>query len=114
MSLGKTSNDIPASSSLISFIADWNVNPLQPENKPDYLKDSKPSSTEMSNEEQDHVASSNCPATSVAESGSFLTLESWKSLRVAIDDPCYIVIPMALKEHNLNKEWTQYSLHIIC
>jgi hypothetical protein len=39
-------------------------------------------------------------------------VEIFKSFRVAIDDPCYKVLPAALKKYNINAPWEQYTLYI--
>lgn len=51
------------------------------------------------------------PNTSHASSGS--NVEIFKSFRVSIDDPCYKVLPVALKKYNINADWRQYALYIV-
>lgn len=36
-----------------------------------------------------------------------------KKFRVSVDDPCYKVLPAALKKYNINAPWRQYSLYIV-
>ena len=40
-------------------------------------------------------------------------MEIFKSFRVSIDDPCYKVLPVALKKYNINSDWRQYALYIV-
>lgn len=35
------------------------------------------------------------------------------SLRVTIDDPCRVVLPLALKRYGINDDWRRYALFII-
>lgn len=37
---------------------------------------------------------------------------TFKSFPVSMDDPCYKVLPIALKQYNINDDWRQYSLYI--
>lgn len=36
----------------------------------------------------------------------------YKSFRVTLDDPCYKVLPAALKKYKINDDWRQYALFI--
>ncbi|CAG8760490.1 10076_t:CDS:2, partial [Acaulospora morrowiae] len=38
--------------------------------------------------------------------------ESYKSFRVSLDDPCYKVLPAALKKYRITDDWRQYALFI--
>jgi hypothetical protein len=40
-------------------------------------------------------------------------VEIFKSFRVSIDDPCYKVLPVALKKYNISADWRQYALYIV-
>lgn len=40
-------------------------------------------------------------------------MEIFKSFRVSVDDPCYKVLPAALKKYNINGDWKQYALYIV-
>ncbi|KAE9375817.1 hypothetical protein N431DRAFT_332847, partial [Stipitochalara longipes BDJ] len=46
-----------------------------------------------------------------SEAGS--GLEIFKSFRVSMEDPCYKVLPAALKKWNINDPWKQYVLYIV-
>ncbi|CAF9903989.1 MAG: Adaptor for signal transduction [Heterodermia speciosa] len=37
----------------------------------------------------------------------------FKSFRVSMEDPCYKVLPAALKKYNINADWRQYALYIV-
>lgn len=37
---------------------------------------------------------------------------TYKSFRVTLDDPCYKVLPAALKKYKINDDWRQYALFI--
>ncbi|KAH9218688.1 prion-inhibition and propagation-domain-containing protein [Leptodontidium sp. 2 PMI_412] len=39
--------------------------------------------------------------------------EIFKSFRVGMEDPCYKVLPAALKKYNINAAWEQYALYIV-
>jgi SH3 domain/Ras association (RalGDS/AF-6) domain len=39
--------------------------------------------------------------------------EIFKSFRVGLDDPCYRVLPAALRKYNIQADWRQYALYII-
>lgn len=41
------------------------------------------------------------------------SVEIFKSFRVSLDDPCYKVLPGALKKYNINADWRQYALYIV-
>ncbi|RFU28858.1 hypothetical protein B7463_g7475, partial [Scytalidium lignicola] len=41
------------------------------------------------------------------------SVEIFKSFRVSMDDPCYKVLPAALKKYNINAPWDQYALYIV-
>ncbi|MCJ1310124.1 Adaptor for signal transduction [Agyrium rufum] len=41
------------------------------------------------------------------------SVEIFKSFRVSLDDPCWKVLPAALKKYNINADWRQYSLYIV-
>jgi hypothetical protein len=40
-------------------------------------------------------------------------VEIFKSFRVSIEDPCYKVLPVALKKYNIAADWRQYALYIV-
>ncbi|KAI6883966.1 hypothetical protein KC355_g21859, partial [Hortaea werneckii] len=40
-------------------------------------------------------------------------VEIFKSFRVSIEDPCKVVLPVALKRYNITDDWRQYSLYIV-
>ncbi|TQS38686.1 hypothetical protein Golomagni_00803 [Golovinomyces magnicellulatus] len=46
-------------------------------------------------------------------SSSSGSVEIFKSFRVSMDDPCYKVLPAALKKYNINAPWEQYALYIV-
>ena len=41
------------------------------------------------------------------------SVEIFKSFRVSMEDPCYRVLPAALKKYNINADWKQYALYIV-
>ena len=41
------------------------------------------------------------------------TVEIFKSFRVGLDDPCYKVLPAALKKYNIQGDWRTYALYIV-
>lgn len=48
-----------------------------------------------------------------AGSSSSASVEIFKSFRVSMEDPCYKVLPAALKKYNINAPWEQYALYIV-
>ncbi|KAI1770423.1 hypothetical protein F4818DRAFT_261871 [Hypoxylon cercidicola] len=51
--------------------------------------------------------------TPVPETPSAASVEIFKSFRVSMDDPCYKVLPAALKKYQINAPWDQYALYIV-
>lgn len=41
------------------------------------------------------------------------SVEIFKSFKVSLDDPCYKVLPAALKKYNISADWRQYALYIV-
>lgn len=41
------------------------------------------------------------------------SVEIFKSFRVGLDDPCYKVLPAALRKYNIQADWRQYALYIV-
>ncbi|EZF23352.1 hypothetical protein H112_04056 [Trichophyton rubrum D6] len=41
------------------------------------------------------------------------SVEIFKSFRVSMDDPCYKVLPAALKKYNIHEDWRLYALYIV-
>ncbi|KAI9884919.1 MAG: AAA ATPase cdc48 [Watsoniomyces obsoletus] len=39
--------------------------------------------------------------------------EVFKSFRVSMEDPCYKVLPAALKQYDISGDWKQYALYIV-
>jgi hypothetical protein len=48
-----------------------------------------------------------------AGSGGGASVEIFKSFRVSMEDPCYKVLPAALKKYNINAPWEHYALYIV-
>ncbi|KAG0240437.1 Adaptor for signal transduction [Actinomortierella wolfii] len=48
------------------------------------------------------------PSSSSREQGA----DTFKSFRISLDDPCYKVLPAALKKYKINDDWRQYALFI--
>ncbi|ROV98854.1 hypothetical protein VSDG_03689 [Cytospora chrysosperma] len=53
------------------------------------------------------------PAPDTPSSSSNASVEIFKSFRVSLDDPCYKVLPAALKKYQINAPWDQYALYIV-
>lgn len=49
---------------------------------------------------------------SAKDTASLLADNPYKSFRVTLDDPCYKVLPAALKKYKINDDWRQYALFI--
>ncbi|KAJ5990272.1 hypothetical protein N7499_010799 [Penicillium canescens] len=52
-------------------------------------------------------------AESRAGGGEPSSVEIFKSFRVSWEDPCYKVLPAALKKYNINSDWKNYALYIV-
>lgn len=50
---------------------------------------------------------------SIAAGGGSNSVEIFKSFRVSMEDPCYKVLPAALKRYNIQADWRQYALYIV-
>ncbi|RYP72421.1 hypothetical protein DL771_004216 [Monosporascus sp. 5C6A] len=81
---------------------------------------SQPSSTTRSTfPESDHystkqpVAPRRIQTPAPETPGSNNSVEIFKSFRVSMDDPCYKVLPAALKKYQINAPWDQYALYIV-
>jgi hypothetical protein len=48
-----------------------------------------------------------------AGTGGGASVEIFKSFRVSMEDPCYKVLPAALKKYNINAPWEHYALYIV-
>jgi hypothetical protein len=48
-----------------------------------------------------------------AGGGGGASVEIFKSFRVSMEDPCYKVLPAALRKYNINAPWEQYALYIV-
>ncbi|KAL3473958.1 hypothetical protein BJX99DRAFT_186981 [Aspergillus californicus] len=60
------------------------------------------------------VGSRDIPSRSDSRAGGETpSVEIFKSFRVSVDDPCYKVLPAALKKYNINGDWKQYALYIV-
>ncbi|KAK0630680.1 mapkkk cascade protein kinase regulator ste50 [Bombardia bombarda] len=53
------------------------------------------------------------PAPDTPSTASNASVEIFKSFRVSMDDPCYKVLPAALKKYQINAPWDQYALYIV-
>lgn len=53
------------------------------------------------------------PASSNSQSTNIPSAEPFKSFRVTLDDPCYKVLPAALRRYKINGDWQQYAL-LVC
>jgi hypothetical protein len=53
------------------------------------------------------------PAPETPGAASNASVEIFKSFRVSMDDPCYKVLPAALKKYQINAPWDQYALYIV-
>ncbi|KIX04269.1 uncharacterized protein Z518_05136 [Rhinocladiella mackenziei CBS 650.93] len=45
--------------------------------------------------------------------GEAPSVEIFKSFRVGLEDPCYKVLPAALRKYNIQADWRQYALYIV-
>ncbi|EWC48615.1 hypothetical protein DRE_01837 [Drechslerella stenobrocha 248] len=53
------------------------------------------------------------PAAAEDDGNNPPTVEIFKSFRVSMDDPCYKVLPAALKRYNIQADWQHYALYIV-
>ena len=52
------------------------------------------------------------PSSAVPTDGA-PSVEIFKSFRVGLEDPCYKVLPAALRKYNIQADWRQYALYIV-
>ncbi|KAL2066102.1 hypothetical protein VTL71DRAFT_2173 [Oculimacula yallundae] len=63
-----------------------------------------------------HAATSTTKLTTLTpppRQSSTSSVEIFKSFRVSMEDPCYKVLPAALKKYNINAPWENYALYIV-
>jgi protein STE50 len=53
------------------------------------------------------------PAIDQSANNSAGSVEIFKSFRVGMEDPCWKVLPAALKKYNINAPWENYALFIV-
>ncbi|KAI5457694.1 hypothetical protein BGZ63DRAFT_407760 [Mariannaea sp. PMI_226] len=53
------------------------------------------------------------PVPDTPSGSSNASVEIFKSFRVSMEDPCYKVLPAALKKYQINAPWDQYALYIV-
>ncbi|KAK3374998.1 protein kinase regulator Ste50 [Podospora didyma] len=89
-----------------------------------YRSDQATPSSRSTFAENDHYGSSRgdksaaprrmqTPAPDTPSASSNASVEIFKSFRVSMDDPCYKVLPAALKKYQINAPWDQYALYIV-
>jgi len=74
---------------------------------------SNPTSSSQSSRLDPPNSASRTESSRGGESGGAPSVEIFKSFRVSMDDPCYKVLPAALKKYNINADWRQYALYIV-
>ncbi|KAK6533376.1 Adaptor for signal transduction [Orbilia ellipsospora] len=68
-------------------------------------------SREREKRNRDHPPVASPPADD--EGSNPPTVEIFKSFRVSMEDPCYKVLPAALKRYNIQADWQHYALYIV-
>ncbi|KAJ1026350.1 hypothetical protein NDA16_002437 [Ustilago loliicola] len=58
------------------------------------------------------ASSSSAASASASANSSSSDSNPYKSFRVTLDDPCYKVLPAALKKYKINDDWRKYALFI--
>lgn len=71
-----------------------------------------PSTKGDSSRDRTNTASSNAAPPSAAAADP-AGVEIFKSFRVGLEDPCYKVLPAALRKYNIQADWRQYALYIV-
>ncbi|SPO29327.1 probable MAP kinase pathway-interacting protein [Ustilago trichophora] len=76
--------------------------------------DRKDTSAATSSEPNAKTATGSSSSASAAVSANNTSSDSnpYKSFRVTLDDPCYKVLPAALKKYKINDDWRKYALFI--
>ncbi|CAI7569330.1 unnamed protein product [Penicillium bialowiezense] len=74
-----------------------------------------PSTASRLDPRMDHRAESRAESRAGGGGGSEnpSSVEIFKSFRVSWEDPCYKVLPAALKKYNINSDWKNYALYIV-
>lgn len=71
-----------------------------------------PSIKAESSRDRTNTSSTNSAPSSQAAAGP-AGVEIFKSFRVGLEDPCYKVLPAALRKYNIQADWRQYALYIV-
>ncbi|EEP80057.1 Ste50p protein [Uncinocarpus reesii 1704] len=58
-------------------------------------------------------SNSNPPGSRAQNDPAGPSVEIFKSFRVSMEDPCYRVLPAALKKYNIHEDWRHYALYIV-
>lgn len=72
-----------------------------------------PSSASRLDPRNDPRAESRAESRTGGSSENPSSVEIFKSFRVSWEDPCYKVLPAALKKYNINSDWKNYALYIV-
>lgn len=59
------------------------------------------------------ITSRRAPTPAPESLGNSASVEIFKSFRVSMEDPCWKVLPAALKKYNINAPAEQYALYIV-
>lgn len=65
---------------------------------------------ELSRDRTNTASSTNPPSSAAADPAG---VEIFKSFRVGLEDPCYKVLPAALRKYNIQADWRHYALYIV-
>jgi hypothetical protein len=118
ISNAEMSDNIPANLSF-NVPSGFSVRPKR--RQPPYSHSRSKPETSTAGGSDDTVQDPNSPFTGICEaeqdplaSQNSASVEIFKSFYVSLNDPCYKVLPAALKQYNINAPWEHYALYIVC
>jgi hypothetical protein len=109
---------IPSPTSPASFYAPQTLGSRSYSNNPsrqtyDHSDEGRHDRSGGGTSQQDHPSSTGSSSVRNTVDAGGPSVEIFKSFRVSMDDPCYKVLPAALKKYNINEDWRNYALYIV-
>jgi hypothetical protein len=109
---------IPSPTSPASFYAPQTLGSRSYSNNPsrgtyDHSDEGRHDRSGGGTSQQDHPTSTGSSSVRNTVDAGGPSVEIFKSFRVSMDDPCYKVLPAALKKYNINEDWRNYALYIV-
>jgi hypothetical protein len=74
---------------------------------------SRASETPAESHPNTRPSNENLRVPAIERTSSTPSIEIFKHFRVGLDDPCYKVLPAAMRKYNIQADWRQYALYIV-